>query len=96
MADITQTCTQCGKKFLVIDVEQEFLERKGLPIPTLCPSDRQSKRLELRGERSLYKTNCQECGAGMVTSYDPKSVTSPILCKKCYLNFFEKHEVIQP
>lgn len=96
MADITQTCSQCGKKFLIIDQEQEFLKKKNLPLPTLCPTDRQARRLENRGERTLYKTTCQQCGDGVITSYDPGKAVSKILCKKCYLAYFEKNDVIKP
>ena len=96
MADITQTCTQCGKKFLIVDQEQEFLKKKKLPFPTVCPSDRQAKRLEHRGERALYKSTCQECGERVIVSYDPAKAESKILCKKCYLDYFEKHDVINP
>lgn len=94
MADITQTCSQCGKKFLVIEVEQEFLKKKHLPLPALCPTDRQSRRLSGRGERTLYKTTCQECGTNMITSYDPAKATSRILCKDCYHKYFETHEMV--
>lgn len=94
MADITQTCTQCGKKFLIIDQEQEFLKKKQIPFPTLCPSDRQARRLAGRGERALYKTTCQECTASMITSYDPAKATSKILCKTCYRKYFEIHEMV--
>lgn len=96
MADITQTCVQCGKKFLVIDVEQEFLKKKRLPIPTLCPTDRQARRLAGRGERTLYKTTCRECSATVITSYDPKTVTSPVLCRTCYEAYFDKNDPIIP
>ncbi|MBI3342818.1 zinc-ribbon domain containing protein [Candidatus Gottesmanbacteria bacterium] len=94
MADITQTCTQCGKKFLIIDQEQEFLKKKTLPLPTLCPTDRQARRLAGRGERTLYKTTCNKCKARVITSYDPAHATSAILCMKCYLAYFETHEMV--
>lgn len=94
MADITQTCTQCGKKFLIIDQEQEFLKKKSVPFPTLCPSDRQARRIAFRGERTLYKTVCQECGAGMITSYDPQKVTNKILCMTCYQKYCDTHEMV--
>ena len=94
MADITQTCTKCGKKFLIIDQEQEFLKKKHLPLPTLCPTDRQARRLADRGERTLYKTTCQECGANTIISYDPLKATSKILCKNCYRKYFETHEMV--
>lgn len=96
MSDITQTCTQCGKKFLVIDVEQEFFKRKRLPLPTLCPTDRQARRLAGRGERTLYKTTCQQCRAQVITSYDPKTMTSPILYRQCYQAYFDQHDPVIP
>lgn len=96
MADITQACQGCGKKFLVIEQEQAFLKKKNLPLPILCPLDRQQRRLEKRGERALYRTTCQQCGVNMIATYDPKSVKSKVLCKKCYLEYFEKHDPLLP
>lgn len=95
MVDITQLCEKCGKKFLIIETEQEFLKKKNLPIPDICPTDRQMNRLKNRGERILYRTTCQQCGANMIASYDPKTVTSKILCQKCYVEYFDKNEVLQ-
>ncbi|MBI4058220.1 zinc-ribbon domain containing protein [Candidatus Gottesmanbacteria bacterium] len=95
MSDITQTCTKCGKQFLIIVQEQEFLQKKGLSFPTLCPADRQVRRLANRGERMLYKTTCSQCGNRVITSYDPAKATSPILCKTCYVNYFETHDPLQ-
>ena len=95
MPDITQVCTACGKKFLIIAQEQEFLHKRGMPLPALCPTDRQGQRLATRGERSLYKTICQQCGKDVVTSYDPAKAVSKILCKKCYLEYFEKNEIVE-
>jgi hypothetical protein len=95
MSDITQICGSCGKKFLIIAQEKEFLQKRGMPLPTLCPTDRQARRLETRGERTLYKTTCQQCGKDVVTSYDPAKAVSKILCKKCYLEYFEKNEIVE-
>lgn len=95
MADIIKVCEKCGKKFLAIEQEQEFLKKKDLPLPTICPTDRQANRLKNRGERTLYKTVCQQCGASVITSYDPKSVTNKILCRKCYMDYFEKNETLK-
>ena len=96
MPDITQTCAKCGKKFLVIPQEKAFLDKKGLPLPIFCSTDRQARRLATRGERTLYKTTCQECGNSVITSYDPQTAVSKILCKKCYLDYFEKHDALLP
>lgn len=92
MPDITSVCKQCNKKFLIIEPEQEFLKKKGLPLPNVCPTDRQLNRLKNRGERTLYRTTCQQCGTNMITSYDPKTVDSKILCQKCYVQYFDKND----
>lgn len=96
MADIVQVCSKCNKKFLIIDKEQEFLKKKGLAFPTLCSTDRQAKRVKDRGERVLYRTNCQQCGENVIVSYDPAKAKSKILCQKCYLAYFEKNDPLQP
>lgn len=94
MAAITQTCTKCGKQFLVIDAEQQFLSERGLPMPTICTRDRQARRLELRGSRELFRTKCSQCGQDIVISYNPASVTTPILCKEDYQKYFEQNDPI--
>ena len=94
MASITQTCTNCQKQFLVIDQEQSFLQKKGLPMPTMCPSCRQLRRLNLRGGRQLFKTKCQKCGKDIVVSYDPAKQQQPIYCKEDYEKFFMENDPI--
>lgn len=96
MADIVQTCSQCNKKFLILDKEQEFLKKKDLPFPSLCPTDRQARRMKDRGERVLYRTNCQQCKGNVIVSFDPAKAKSKILCQKCYLAYFEKNDPSQP
>lgn len=94
MANITQTCAKCGRQFLVVDQEQEFLKEKGLSLPIQCPSCRQTRRLMLRGERSLYKTNCQKCGKEIIVSYDPQTIKNTILCKKDYEQYYQENDPI--
>lgn len=96
MASITQTCSKCGKQFLIIDQEQNFLNEKGVPLPIQCPSCRQTRRLTLRGaERALYKTTCQKCGKEIIVAYDPKKITNQqILCKKDYDQYFLENDII--
>ena len=81
---MTQTCNKCGKQFLIIEQEQKFLQQKGLPMPTQCPSCRQLRRLALRGGRRLFKSKCQKCGKEIVVSYDPQKVKQAIYCKEDY------------
>lgn len=94
MQNITTTCTQCGKQFLILEKEQKFLEGKSLPLPTMCPSCRQLRRLQLRGERNLYKTNCQKCGKEIIVSYEPSSVKNPIYCREDYEKYFAENDAL--
>lgn len=94
MQETKKTCKKCGKEFWVIKQEQEFLNKMGLPTPTQCPTCRQERRLKDRGERNLYRTTCQNCQKNIIVTYDPKTETRKILCKKCYLDWFEKNAVL--
>lgn len=94
MANISQTCAKCGKKFLVIETEQKFLTEKGLPLPMQCPTCRQLRRLALRGGRELFKSKCQECGKDIVVAYDPQKVKQAIYCKEDYEKFFMENDPI--
>lgn len=84
MAAVTQTCAKCTKQFLIIDQEQQFLHEKSFPLPVQCPACRQARRLELRGGRKLYRAKCSRCQKEIVTSYDPQTATSPVLCREDY------------
>lgn len=94
MANITHICTKCGNRFLIIEHEQKFLHDKNLPLPTFCPSCRQTRRLMLRGGRQLFRAKCQKCGKHIITSYDPKSVNSIILCKDDYDKYWLENDPI--
>jgi hypothetical protein len=94
MAVITESCGQCGKQFLIIDQEQSFLHEKNLPLPANCPTCRQTRRLKLRGERKLFKTQCSKCGKEIIVSYDPKTVQNQILCRQDYDQFFLENDAI--
>lgn len=94
MANILGTCGTCTKQFLIIDQEQAFLREKGLPNPINCPNCRQARRLDLRGERVLFKTACQKCKKEIIVSYDPTKVQNTILCKEDYEQYYEDHDPI--
>lgn len=94
MANIVQTCGQCNRQFLVIDQEQKFLQEKMLPLPSNCPACRQDRRLQLRGNRKLYKSTCQKCGKEIVVSFDPQNVQQQILCRRDYDQYWMDTEPI--
>lgn len=94
MEPIKKTCQKCSKDFWVIAQEQEFLQRIDLPLPVNCPNCRQARRLQERGERTLYRTTCQQCNKNIIVSYDPAKETRRILCRECYRDYFEKNSAL--
>lgn len=94
MVAITQTCSKCQRQFLIIDQEQKFLHDKNLPNPTMCFSCRQERRLALRSERNLYKTNCQKCGKQIIVAFNPSQVQNPIYCKSDIDKYFMENDSI--
>ncbi len=94
MDNITATCSNCNKQFLILDREQKFLKDKQLPLPTQCPACRQTRRLGLRGGRGLFKAKCHTCQKDIIVSYDPATTQNMILCKEDYEKYFEEHDPI--
>lgn len=95
MPNITQTCAKCGKPYLVIEKEQQFLQEKGLPLPVHCPACRQERRLLLRGnDRKLYRAKCNRCGKEIIVSYDPAKTTNEILCKEDYEKYMAETDLL--
>jgi hypothetical protein len=73
----------CKKDFLVIKTEKKFLEKKGLPLPDLCPACRHRQRMALRNERKLYKRICDFCKEDMLSTI-PESAPYKVYCQKCF------------
>ncbi len=83
MPNDTKACAQCTKQFLIIEQEQEFYKKKGLPWPVSCPECRQKRRLSLRNERKLYKRACDKCSKSMITTYRDDSPYT-VYCQECF------------
>jgi hypothetical protein len=79
------TCQEpsCKKEFLVTSAEEEFYERKGLPLPDFCPACRHRQRMALRSERQLYKRNCDKCHQSMLSVYPPDAPYM-VYCQRCF------------
>ncbi len=52
-------------------------------LPTLCPKERERRRLSWRNERKLYQRKCDLCEKMMISMYD-KDVKFPVYCQNCW------------
>ena len=69
-------------------------KQKNLPLPTNCPTCRQTRRLQLRGGRQLFRAKCQKCSKDIVVSFDPQRVKQAIYCKEDYEKFLMENDPI--
>lgn len=69
----SRKCKSCGEKFEIADHDLEFYGRINVPSPTLCPIDRQKRRLAWRNEWNLYKGKCDKTGKQIISSYPPRN-----------------------
>ena len=74
-------CKISGKKFKISEDDIEFYKKRNLPLPTLCPEERQRRRLIWRNERHLYQRNCSLCKKNIISIYS-KECEFPIYCKE--------------
>ncbi len=69
MPIIKQTCKISGQKFSITEEDQKFYEKMGVPLPSLCPSERLRRRLSWRNEVNLYKNKCSLTGKDIISIY---------------------------
>ena len=76
----TKKCRISGQEFFVTDKDLEFYDKispmfgekqYSIPSPTLCPDERQKRRLCFRNERKLYKRKCDLSGKEIISIYSP-------------------------
>jgi hypothetical protein len=73
MTTITKTCPVSGKSFDITDEDQAMLEKLKMPLPTLCPLERQRRRMAFRNDHMLYHRKCDKTGEQMISLYDVDS-----------------------
>jgi hypothetical protein len=75
-----KTCAVSGQPFPIYQSDVEFYnkisptfngKKFAIPTPTLCPEERQRRRLAFRNERKLYKTTSSLSGKSMISIYSP-------------------------
>ncbi len=76
-------CSVSGTKFNITDNDIVFYKKMNVPLPTLCPEERERRRMAWRNLRFLYKRGCDLCGENMIGSY-PTSCPFPVYCEKCF------------
>jgi hypothetical protein len=73
-----RTCAVSGKEFAIFQSDKDFLEKISptiagkkieIPLPTLCPEERQRRRLLRRNERKLYRRKCEATGKFIISIY---------------------------
>lgn len=62
-----------GKTFVVTDEDQALLQKMGMPLPTLCPEERQRRRMAFRNDHALYHRKCDKTGKQIISLYDTDS-----------------------
>ncbi len=66
---ITKTCLVSGKKFIITDEDLLFYKKMGTSVPTLCPEERQRRRLSWRNERTLHRRQCTGTNKPILSIY---------------------------
>lgn len=69
MPDITQNCQLSKTPFIIPEKDLEFYKKMNVPNPTLCPDERQRRRLSWRNEINLYKRKCDLTGKDIISIY---------------------------
>jgi hypothetical protein len=69
LINMQKTCAVSGQPFEITDEDVQFYEKMEVPFPTLCPKERQRRRIAFRNFRSLYSRKCDETGKSIVTMY---------------------------
>lgn len=83
---MARTCRLSGASFSISDGEIVFLDKVSpvfggkkirIPLPSLCPEERQRRRLAFRNDRFLYKRPCGLSGKSVISQY-PESAPFPV------------------
>lgn len=77
----TKKCRISGEEFFITDKDLEFYEKISpvfagqkylIPTPTLCPDERQRRRLAFRNETKFYHRKCDKSGNQIISVYSPE------------------------
>jgi len=75
-----KTCRVSGQAFAIYQSDLDFYDKISptfdgkkfaIPTPTLCPEERQRRRLLFRNERKLYRRMCDATNKPIISMYSP-------------------------
>jgi hypothetical protein len=73
-----KTCAVSGKPFAIFQSDLEFYDKLSpvfngvkysIPAPTLCPEERERRRMAWRNEWKLYRRTCDASGKSIMAMY---------------------------
>ena len=62
-------CTVSGKEFEITEDDLKFYEKMDVPVPTLCPEERERRRMIWSNQRFLYKRKCNGTGKAIISNF---------------------------
>jgi hypothetical protein len=68
-----KTCTITGQPFTVTEQDLAFYEKMGVPVPSICPQQRQFQRIQFRNFHTLYNRKSDMSGKTIVSMYHADS-----------------------
>ena len=80
-----KVCAISKKEFEITDADLKFYEKMEVPLPKLCPDERQRRRLAWRNERNLYRRKCDLCQKKIIAMY-PADAPFPVFCPDCWFS----------
>ena len=79
-----KVCIKCSNNFTIDQSENNFYQKMGVLIPSMCSECRFKLRAVWRNETSLYTgRKCDMCDKNIVTIYNPNSPYK-VYCLDCY------------
>ena len=78
-----KACAVCAKEFEITDEDLKFYKKIGVPAPTLCPDDRNRRRMCWRNDRVFYRRKCDKTGKSIISIY-PEKTNFPVFESKIW------------
>lgn len=76
-----KTCKVSGQSFAIFQSDVEMLDKLSpviggqkiaLPLPTLCPEERNTRRISFRNDSKIYRRTCDFTGKPFISMYSPE------------------------